>query len=100
MLLLFLYLSEEKSEQIETLREEISTIKSEVFKLKNENIELNQRATLANIYSEEIEALREKALKSDKYECEMNKFKEKLEEFNLIKLRLEVNKFNLNVIRD
>jgi hypothetical protein len=50
---------------------------------------------LANIYSEEIESLREKALKSDKYENEMNKFKEKLEEFNLIKLRLEVRLLSL-----
>ncbi len=50
---------------------------------------------MANIYSEEIELLREKALKSDKYENEMNKFKKKLEEFNLIKLRLEVRLLSL-----
>jgi chromosome segregation ATPase len=44
---------------------------------------------LVAIYSEEVELLREKSLKCDKYECEMLKYKEKLEEFDMIKVRCE-----------
>lgn len=41
------------------------------------------------IYSDEVELLREKSLKCEKYECEMLKYKEKLEEFDMIKVRCE-----------
>jgi hypothetical protein len=83
--------SEEKSEQIEILREEIQECKVEVNKLRYQNQELTNRASLANIYCEEIETLREKSLKADKYEHEMNKYKDMLEPFDLFKQHLEVN---------
>ncbi len=87
---MFLY-REEKSEQIEILREEINEVKSELNKLRNENTELTHRASLAQIYCEEIETLREKSTKADKYEHEMNKYKDKLDEFDAFKKHLQVS---------
>ena len=56
---LFIY-SEEKCEQIESLRDEIDEVKKQVNKLRNENVDLQQKAALANVYSDELESLREK----------------------------------------
>jgi hypothetical protein len=83
-------LSEEKSEQIDILREEIQAVKGEVNKLRSQNTELTNQASLAQIYCEEIETLREKSLKADKYEHEVNKYKDKLEQFDMFKHHLEV----------
>jgi CII-binding regulator of phage lambda lysogenization HflD len=52
--------SEEKCEQIETLKDEIDDVRKQFNKLRKENVELQQKAALANVYSDEIESLREK----------------------------------------
>ena len=52
--------SEEKCEQIESLKDEIDDVKKQLNKLRNENVELQQKAALANVYSDELESLREK----------------------------------------
>ena len=52
--------SEEKCEQIESLKDEIDDVKKQVNKLRGDNIELQQKAALANVYSEELESIREK----------------------------------------
>ena len=56
------FFSEEKCEQIESLRDEIDEVKKQVNKLRNENVELQQKAALANVYSDELESLREKVI--------------------------------------
>ena len=53
-------LSEEKCEQIESLKDEIDEVRKQFNKLRNENVELQQKAALANVYSDELESLREK----------------------------------------
>ncbi len=52
--------SEEKCEQIESLKDEIDEVKKQTNKLRNENVELQEKASLANVYSDELESLREK----------------------------------------
>jgi len=51
---------EEKCECIESLKDEMDEVRKQFNKLRNENVELHQRAALANVYSDELESLREK----------------------------------------
>jgi hypothetical protein len=53
---------EEKCEQIESLKDEIDDVKKQTNRLRNENVELQQKATLASVYSDELESLREKVI--------------------------------------
>lgn len=55
-----LILSEEKCECIESLKDETDEMRKQFNKLRNENVDLQQRAALANVYSDELESLREK----------------------------------------
>lgn len=84
-----MFQSEEKCEQIETLKDEIDEIRKQLNKLRNENVDLQQRAALASVYSDELESLRDKTLKVDKYEQEIGKLKEKLEELQANRGELE-----------
>ena len=61
--------------------------------MRNENVELQEKAALANVYADELESLREKSIKVDKYELEMAKLKERIEELQETNSRLEVNFF-------
>lgn len=54
-------------------------------KLRHENVELQERASLASVYSDELESLRERSHKAEKYECEITKLKEKIDELSLSK---------------
>ncbi len=91
---LILILSEEKCEQIESLKDEVDEVKKQIHKLRNENGELQQKATLANVYSDELESLRYKSLKVDRYESEIGKLKERIDELQESKSRLEVCVYN------
>lgn len=48
---------------MESLKDEIDEVKKQINKLRNENVDLQQKAALANVYSDELETLREKVLK-------------------------------------
>jgi hypothetical protein len=54
-------------------------------------MELQQKAALADVYSDEMESLREKSTKVEKYESEIIKLKDRIEEFRIDKIRLEVS---------
>ena len=54
-------------------------------------MELQQKAALTDVYSDEMESLREKSTKVEKYESEIIKLKERIEEFRIDKIRLEVS---------
>jgi len=51
---------EEKCECIESLKDEMDEVRKQFNKLRNENVELQQKAALANVYADELESLREK----------------------------------------
>jgi hypothetical protein len=80
---------EEKCEQIETLKDEIDDVKKQINKLRNENVDLQQKASLANVYSDELESLREKTVKIDKYESDNLKLKQRIEELEAIQQHFE-----------
>jgi prefoldin subunit 5 len=82
--------SDEKCEQIESLKDEIDNVKRQVNKLRNENAELQQRATIAGVYSDELESLREKSVKVDRYESEIGKLRERIDELQESRSRFEV----------
>ena len=54
-------------------------------------MELQQKDALADVYSDEMESLREKSTKVEKYESEIIKLKDRIEEFRIDKIRLEVS---------
>lgn len=58
-------------------------------KLRNENVELQQRASLASVYSDELESLRERSHKVEKYESEICKLRERIEELGAHKLAVD-----------
>ena len=60
MIYKIIFLSEEKCEQIEALNYEVEEMRKQHNKVKAENAELQQKAALADVYSDEMESLREK----------------------------------------
>ncbi len=86
----FFAFSEEKCEQIESLKDEIDDFRKQFNKLRSENMDLQQKAALADVYSDEMESLREKCTKVEKYESDLIKMKDRIEELQIDKTRLEV----------
>ncbi len=76
---------------LESLKDEIDDFRKQFTKLRSENMELQQKAALADVYSDEMESLREKSTKVEKYESEIIKLKDRIEEFRIDKIRLEVS---------
>ena len=50
---------------------------------------MQQKASLANIYSDELESLREKTVKIDKFESDNLKLKQRIEELEAIQQHFE-----------
>ena len=55
-----------------------------------QNLELTQDARAVRTYRDEIDILKEKAARVDRVEAEVVKFKEKLNELDFFKARVEV----------
>jgi chromosome segregation ATPase len=85
---------EEKSEQIELLKEECDDLKEAETKWRQENVDLQQKAALAQVYLEELETWRESSLKNTKYEAEVVKLKEKCEQLQ------NSNQSRMNELKD
>jgi len=74
---------------IETMREEFELLQTELNRIKNENIELNQNARLTRIYRDEIDTLNDKLIKMEKHQQELERYKERVNEFDTFKKRVE-----------
>jgi len=74
---------------IETMREEFELLQTELNRIKNENIELNQNARLTRLYRDEIDTLNDKLIKMEKYQQELERYKERFNEFDTFKKRVE-----------
>jgi predicted nuclease with TOPRIM domain len=74
---------------IESMREEFELLQTELNRVKNENIELNQNARLTRLYRDEIDTLNDKLTKMEKHQQELERYKERFNEFDTFKNRVE-----------
>lgn len=60
------------------------------FFIISQNLDLTQDARAARTYRDELDILKEKASRVDKFEAEITKYKEKLNELEFFKTRVDV----------
>ncbi|KAF3841902.1 hypothetical protein F7725_023853 [Dissostichus mawsoni] len=80
---------EEKSEQLLDTRQELDNSEGELKKLQQESYQLLSDARSARAYRDELDALREKAIRVDKLESELSRYKERLHDIEFYKARVE-----------
>ncbi|XP_042307707.1 girdin isoform X1 [Sceloporus undulatus] len=80
---------EEKTEQLLDCKQELEQIETEVKRLQQENMNLLSDARSARVYRDELDALREKAIRVDKLESEVSRYKERLHDIEFYKARVE-----------
>uniref|UniRef100_A0AAQ5ZFP1 Calponin-homology (CH) domain-containing protein n=1 Tax=Amphiprion ocellaris TaxID=80972 RepID=A0AAQ5ZFP1_AMPOC len=80
---------EEKSEQLLDTRQELENMEAELRKLQQESYQLLSDARSARAYRDELDALREKAIRVDKLESELIRYKERLHDIEFYKARVE-----------
>ncbi|XP_053335638.1 girdin isoform X1 [Clarias gariepinus] len=80
---------EEKSEQLLDCRQELESLEKELKRIQQENLQLLSDARSARAYRDELDALREKAIRVDKLESEVGRYKEKLHDIEFYKARVE-----------
>ncbi|KAM8784689.1 girdin isoform 4-T4 [Rhynchonycteris naso] len=80
---------EEKTEQLLDCKQELEQMEIELKRLQQENLNLLSDARSARMYRDELDALREKAIRVDKLESEVNRYKERLHDIEFYKARVE-----------
>ncbi|XP_058690088.1 girdin isoform X2 [Poecile atricapillus] len=80
---------EEKTEQLLDCKQELEQMESELKRLQQENMNLLSDARSARVYRDELDALREKAIRVDKLESEVSRYKERLHDIEFYKARVE-----------
>ncbi|XP_077138780.1 girdin isoform X4 [Ranitomeya variabilis] len=80
---------EEKTEQFLDSKQEVAQLEAELKRLQQENMKLLTDARSARLYRDELDALREKAIRVDKLESEVSRFKERLHDIEFYKARVE-----------
>ncbi|NXD09727.1 GRDN protein, partial [Nothocercus nigrocapillus] len=80
---------EEKTEQLLDSKQELEQMEAELKRLQQENMNLLSDARSARVYRDELDALREKAIRVDKLESEVSRYKERLHDIEFYKARVE-----------
>ncbi|KAM8810042.1 girdin isoform 2-T2 [Eudromia elegans] len=80
---------EEKTEQLLDCKQEVEQMEAELKRLQQENMNLLSDARSARVYRDELDALREKAIRVDKLESEVTRYKERLHDIEFYKARVE-----------
>ncbi|XP_023683885.2 girdin isoform X9 [Paramormyrops kingsleyae] len=80
---------EEKTEQLMDSRQELDSMEVELKRIQQENMQLLTEARSARAYRDELDALREKAIRVDKLESEVGRYKERLHDIEFYKARVE-----------
>ncbi|XP_061084845.1 girdin isoform X3 [Conger conger] len=80
---------EEKSEQLMDCRQELENLEVELKRIQQENMQLLSDARSARAYRDELDALREKAIRVDKLESEVGRYKERLHDIEFYRARVE-----------
>ncbi|XP_035386243.1 girdin isoform X2 [Electrophorus electricus] len=80
---------EEKTEQLLDCRQELENLEKELKRIQQENLQLLSDARCARAYRDELDALREKAIRVDKLESEVGRYKERLHDIDFYRARVE-----------
>ncbi|XP_014061040.1 girdin isoform X3 [Salmo salar] len=80
---------EEKSEQLLDCRQELDNMETENKRIQQESMQLLSDARSARAYRDELDVLREKAIRVDKLESEVGRYKERLHDIEFYKARVE-----------
>ncbi|MEQ2313557.1 hypothetical protein AMECASPLE_003179 [Ameca splendens] len=91
---------EEKSEQILDCRHELENMEAELKRIQQENYQLQADARAARTYRDELDALRERAIKADKLESEVGRYKEQLHKMEFYKAKVEELKEDNRVLEE
>ncbi|XP_031720295.1 girdin [Anarrhichthys ocellatus] len=91
---------EEKSEQMLDCRHELETMEVELKRIQQENSQLLVDARAARTYRDELDALRERAMKADKLESEVGRYREQLHKMEVYKAKVEELKEDNRVLQE
>ncbi|KAF7663406.1 hypothetical protein LDENG_00211260 [Lucifuga dentata] len=91
---------EEKSEQMLDCRHELENMESELKRIQQENSQLLMDARAARMYRDELDALRERAIKADKLESEVGRYREQLHKMEFYKAKVEELKEDNRVLQE
>ncbi|XP_037328735.2 girdin-like isoform X2 [Pungitius pungitius] len=91
---------EEKSEQMLDCRHELENMEVELKRIQQENSQLLVDARAARTYRDELDALRERAVKADKLESEVGRYREQLHKMEVYKAKVEELKEDNRVLQE
>ncbi|CAJ1052660.1 girdin-like isoform X4 [Xyrichtys novacula] len=91
---------EEKSEQMLDCRHELENMEAELKRIQQENSQLLVEARAARTYRDELDALRERAIKADKLESEVGRYREQLHKIEFYKAKVEELKEDNRVLQE
>ncbi|XP_047435561.1 girdin-like isoform X4 [Mugil cephalus] len=91
---------EEKSEQMLDSRHELENTEAELKRIQQENSQLLVDARAARTYRDELDALRERAIKADKLESEVGRYREQLHKIEFYKAKVEELKEDNRVLQE
>uniref|UniRef100_A0A3B3BWN6 Coiled-coil domain containing 88Aa n=1 Tax=Oryzias melastigma TaxID=30732 RepID=A0A3B3BWN6_ORYME len=80
---------EERREQMLDCRHELENMEAQLKRVQQENSRLLVDARAARTYRDELDALRERAMKADKLESEVGRYREQLHKMELYKAKVE-----------
>uniref|UniRef100_A0A4W5NWJ4 Coiled-coil domain containing 88Aa n=1 Tax=Hucho hucho TaxID=62062 RepID=A0A4W5NWJ4_9TELE len=89
---------EEKNEQVLDCRQELENMEAEFKTIQQENSVLLAEARSARTYRDELDALRERAIRADKLESEVGRYREKLHNMEFYKAKVEELKEDNSVL--
>ncbi|XP_034717149.1 girdin-like isoform X2 [Etheostoma cragini] len=91
---------EEKSEQMLDSRHELENMEAELKRIQQENSQLLVDARASRTYRDELDALRERAMKADKLESEVGRYREQLHKMEFYKANVEELKEDNRVLQE
>ncbi|KAK2815746.1 hypothetical protein Q5P01_026213 [Channa striata] len=91
---------EEKSEQMLDCRHELENMEAELKRIQQENSQLLVDARAARTYRDELDSLRERAIKADKLESEVGRYREQLHKMEFYKAKVEELKEDNRVLQE
>ncbi|XP_038570142.1 girdin-like isoform X1 [Micropterus salmoides] len=91
---------EEKSEQMLDCRHELENMEAELKRIQQENSQLLVEARAARTYRDELDSLRERAIKADKLESEVGRYREQLHKMEFYKAKVEELKEDNRVLQE
>ncbi|XP_037546447.1 girdin [Nematolebias whitei] len=91
---------EEKSEQMLDCRHELENMETELKRIQQENSQLLVAARAARTYRDELDALRERAIRADKLESEIGRYREQLHKMEFYKTKVEELKEDNRVLQE